>query len=446
MSKKIPCYYALGGLNFKNGFATSCPQQSDQLHILDNQLPSEFWNNEGFMIHRKELMAGKWCKGCHLGAEAEEADSIERMRHDFPADETFYNEETGAVDFKGLHHVELRFSNSCNMACLHCSQVYSSGWVSRLKRYEPTLEDHTHKLDQLTGAMHRATRDDDLSIDLPMSEMERIVDDLNNNFPNIEKIDFAGGEVLHQKQFFPCLERLAKHPNVENISLTFHTNFNARFDPVRLSELLEPFGKSSVKMSLDAGKNLYAYFRDGDWDVLKENVRKFNEINNFTRLEVVLTTSIYQIMDLPDIFQSFLELDVEDIDSSIVYTPPYLNPAIMMFHFPNEVLGDLEKARQLVKREKKRRERNRGDYANRRGYLKGKQYWKDIESSLRSIDRIEQYVLTHKPDYKHWEAFLVYRRKIDVLWKKDFNTSINNYKIDDNNQVYRAIGRTENVN
>ena len=74
------------------------------------------------------------------------------------------------------------------------------------------------------------------------------------------------------------------------------------------------------------------------------------------------------------------------------------------------------------------------------------QYWKDIESSLRSIDRIEQYVLTHKPDYKHWEAFLVYRRKIDVLWKKDFNTSINNYKIDDNNQVYRAIGRTENVN
>jgi len=446
MSKKIPCYYALGGLNFKNGFATSCPQQSDQLHILDNQLPSEFWNNKGFRTHRKELMSGKWCKGCHLCAEAEEADSIESMRHDYPADETFYNEETGAVDFKGLHHVELRFSNSCNMACLHCSQVYSSGWVSKLKRYEPTLEDHTLKLDQLTGAMHRSTSDDDLSIDLPMSEMERIVDDLNNNFPNIEKIDFAGGEVLHQKQFFPCLERLAKHPNIENISLTFHTNFNARFDPVRLSELLEPFGKSSVKMSLDAGKNLYAYFRDGDWDVLKENVRKFNEINNFTRLEVVLTTSIYQIMDLPDIFQSFLELDVEDIDSSIVYTPPYLNPAIMMFHFSDEVLGDLRKARQIVETEKKHREKNRSDYANRRGYLKGKQYWKDIESSLRSIDRIEQYVLSHKPDYKHWEAFLVYRRKIDALWKKDFNSSINNYKIDNNNQIYRAIREIENVN
>lgn len=443
---KISCFYALSGLNFKNGFATSCPQQSDQLHILDNQLPSEFWNNEGYRNHRKELMSGKWCKGCHLCAEAEDTDSIKSMRHDYPADETYYDAKTGHVDFKGLHHVELRFSNSCNMACLHCSQVYSSGWVSKLKRYEPTVEDHHHKLDQLTGAMHRASKDDDLSIDLPMGEMERIVDDLNNNFPNIEKIDFAGGEVLHQKQFFPCLERLANHPNAENINLTFHTNFNAKFDPVKLSKLLEPFGNSSIKMSLDAGKNLYSYFRDGDWEVLKENVRKFNEINNFTRLEVVLTTSIYQMMDLPDIFESFLELDVEDIDSSIVYTPLYLNPAIMMFHFKDEIMHDIAAARQIIKNAKATREANRADYENRRGWLKGKQYWKDIESSLRSIDRIEQYVLSHKPEYKHWEAFLVYRKKIDVLWKKDFNSSINNYQINENNLVYRSIGEQQNGN
>ena len=426
---KLPCYYALGGLNFKNGFATSCPQQSDQLQILDGQLPSEFWNNKGFRDHRKELMSGDWCRGCHLCKEAEEADSIKSMRHDYPADETYYDEETGAVDFKGLHHVELRFSNSCNMACLHCSQVYSSGWVSKLKRYEPTLEDHTHHLDQLTGAMHRDSKDDDLSIDLPMSEVERIVNDLNNNFPNIKKIDFAGGEVLHQKQFFPCLARLANHPNAENIELTFHTNFNAKFDPVQLSKLLEPFGKTGIKMSLDAGKNLYPYFRGGDWEVLKENVSKFNEINDFTKLEVVLTTSIYQMMDLPDIFESFLELDVEDIDSSIVFTPLYLNPALMMFHFKDEVMRDIEAARQIVKNAKATREANRADYENRRGYLKGSKYWKDIESSLRSIDRIEQYVLSHKPEYKHWEAFLVYRKKTDILWKQDFNSTFSKYKL-----------------
>jgi MoaA/NifB/PqqE/SkfB family radical SAM enzyme len=446
MSKKITCYYALGGLNFKNGFATSCPQQSDQLQILDGQLPSEFWNNKGFRDHRKELMSGDWCRGCHLCKDAEEADSIKSMRHDYPVDETYYDEETGAVDFKGLHHVELRFSNSCNMACLHCSQVYSSGWVSKLKRYEPTLEDHTHHLDQLTGTMHRESKDDDLSIDLPMSEVERIVNDLNNNFPNIEKIDFAGGEVLHQKQFFPCLERLANHPNAENIELSFHTNFNAKFDPVQLSKLLEPFGKTGIKMSLDAGKNLYPYFRGGDWEVLKENVRKFNEINDFTKLEVVLTTSIYQMMDLPDIFESFLELDVQDIDSSIVFTPGYLNPALMMFHFKDEVMRDIKAARQIVKNAKATREANHTDYENRRGYLKSSQHWKDIESSLRSIDRIEQYVLSHKPEYKHWEAFLVYRKKTDILWKQDFNSCITNYQIDENNLVYRSLGDNNMAN
>ena len=204
-----------------------------------------------------------------------------------------------------------------------------------LNDYVPDVEDHTHHLDQLTGTMHRESKDDDLSIDLPMSEVERIVNDLNNNFPNIEKIDFAGGEVLHQKQFFPCLERLANHPNAENIELSFHTNFNAKFDPVQLSKLLEPFGKTGIKMSLDAGKNLYPYFRGGDWEVLKENVRKFNEINDFTKLE---NSSLkFNSSVIFYIFKIFLELDVQDIDSSIVFTPGYLNPALMMFHFKDEV-------------------------------------------------------------------------------------------------------------
>ena len=55
---------------------------------------------------------------------------------------------------------------------------------------------------------------------------------------NIEKIDFAGGEVLFQKQFFPVLERLAQHPNAKNLYIFFHSNFNAPFNVVRLNELI----------------------------------------------------------------------------------------------------------------------------------------------------------------------------------------------------------------
>jgi hypothetical protein len=65
----------LGAINYKNGFVTSCPQQSDRLHLYtDTQIlkPSEIINSEGFKAHRKELMSGSWPIGCHLCIEAEE--------------------------------------------------------------------------------------------------------------------------------------------------------------------------------------------------------------------------------------------------------------------------------------------------------------------------------------------------------------------------------------
>ena len=61
-------------------------------------------------------------------------------------------------------------------------------------------------------------------------------------------------------------------PNAENILLSFHSNFNAKFDPIELSHLLKPFGKALIHISLDAGTNIYSYFRTGNWEVLKENI------------------------------------------------------------------------------------------------------------------------------------------------------------------------------
>ena len=82
---------------------------------------------------------------------------------------------------------------------------------------------------------------------------------------------------------------------------------NAKFDPVRLSELLAPFGRGLIHMSLDAGTNIYEYFRTGDWDVLKNNVEKFRAVDKKCELNIVCTTSAYQIMDIENVFESFME-------------------------------------------------------------------------------------------------------------------------------------------
>ena len=132
----LPCYYTIGGLNFKNGFVTSCPQQHEKMQILDDAwLPSEFYNNELFRKHRLEMMRGEWSAGCDMCEHVERDKAGKSMRQELDADLTHYNTETGEVDFAGLKTVEIRFSHSCNMACLHCSQVFSSGWMKKLKGY-----------------------------------------------------------------------------------------------------------------------------------------------------------------------------------------------------------------------------------------------------------------------------------------------------------------------
>lgn len=448
MADKILCPYALGAINYKSGVVTSCPQQSDHLHNYATTFilkPSDIINSEKFKEHRKELMSGVWPTGCHLCQEAE-AVGAKSMRQDFDRmpeiafDLDMYNEETGEIDFKAVKHVELRFSNSCNMACLHCSDVYSSGWMSKLKHYVPTKEDKDHKLIQLTREFHKKSKDEDLSISISIEEMETIVDDLNANFPNLIKIDFSGGEVLYQKQFFPCLRKLADHPNASEISLTFHSNFNARFDPEELANLLKPFRRPVIHMSLDAGKNIYPYFRTGQWEVLKDNVAKFRAFDKITELDIVCTTSVYQIMDIENVFESFMELDVDIISSSIVYTPRYLNPALMVLKFSEYVKEDLLKARNVITREHEKRMNALDEYKHRRTWDPHLQRFDDLKRAMEAIDDIEKYIFNYEPKESEWDAFMVYIRKTDEIWKHNFNDFMVNYKYIDG-----KIERVKNV-
>lgn len=407
----LPCYYALGGINFKNGFVTSCPQQSDQLVVLDQEyLPSRFFNSENFKQHRRDLMNGIWPSGCDMCERVECAGSGRSMRQEEPVNLKYYNDD-GSVDFRGLRTAEIRFSHSCNMSCLHCSQVFSSGWLSKLKRYESDSEDRQHQLHQLTGIMHRKSADDDLTMSISTERALEIVNDLNSNFPRLERVDFAGGEVLYQKQFFPTLEKLSEHPNARFMLVMFHTNFNADFDPIKLSNLLQKFGISRIMISVDAGPRLYPYFRQGNWQKLKDNIQSFRSVNKKTEINLVCTTGVYQIMEIKDIFAGFLTLDANHIDSSIIFTPDYLNPALMMLHYKEQTLKDIEETKQYIK-----------------NFDASKIHESAHRSALEAVENIEKYILNHNAQEKHWEAFKVYIRKSDSIWKQNFNDHIQNYK------------------
>jgi len=177
---------------------------------------------------------------------------------------------------------------------------------------------------------------------------------------------------------------------------------------------LQKFGLSRIMISVDAGPRLYPYFRQGDWQKLKSNIEAFRSVNKKTEVNLVCTTGVYQIMEIKDIFEGFLTLDANHIDSSIIFTPDYLNPALMMLHFKEQTLQDIAETKDFISNF---RVSNIRESATR--------------SALQAVENIEKYILNHKTEEKHWEAFKVYIRKSDSIWKQNFNDYIHNYKFVD---------------
>mgnify|MGYP003319075904 CR=1 FL=1 len=428
----ILCYYALGGINYKNGVITTCPRQANQLVFAhETILPSDIYNHKNFIQLRKKMYNDEWPSGCDTCEEMEK-NNLSSMRKDYHLDSNnvfhkhnlegpsekshvklmqCYDTNTHVVKNEGLKHVEFRFSTACNFSCLHCSKVYSSGWDKKLKNYIPDSETKLYDLRQLLGTEHRHGPNDKNEMSLTTKEALLIAEDLNENFPNIEFIDFAGGEVLYQKQFFPTLRKLSEHPNAKNMLISFHTNFNANFDLYELSDVLSKFNKSAIIISVDAGRTFYSYFRHGGtWDKLEQNIKEFKKYNDFTTIDVSCTTSIYQMFDLYDVFDSFFRLDCH-FDASIVQTPQYLDPSLIFHEFKEETLKDISKTDELITKNNNK--------------LKSR-YW---------FNYIINYIKNTKINYHHFNRFLIYRKKSDEIWKQNFNDYFQNYQIEDNELI-----------
>lgn len=415
----LDCFYSFHGLNYKNGYNTTCPTNTDELHKFDGSLPSQFWNSQGFRDFRLKLYEGQWPKGCHLCKDCER-DGLQSMRDDlrdflYPE---YFNPETGEMDPAGLFQLEVRFNNSCNMACLHCDTVYSSLWETRLKKYTPDEEDHDYNLYQLTKSRHKGSsvaKPNRLQVDL--EHTREIFEDMNKNFPNLTRYDCSGGEPLKQKHFLLSLEILAKHPNAENMTIMLYTNFNADFDVDRIYELFKPFKRIVLSTSIDAGKNIYPYFRDGSWEVLERNIKRVRELDKDNKkifMKGVITYSIYQLMDIEDVFRSVSTLNLDNIDAAPVQTPEYINPALIMKLYPKETKEDLKRTREFVE-----------------SLNDGNPHW----SIVNALNELESYTVETWIEDEWVQSFFKYRKKIDKLWGKNFNDHFPNYLITDNELV-----------
>ena len=135
-----------------------------------------------------------------------------------------------------IRSLDFRFSNLCNLKCRTCGPEFSSSWAKE------------------TG----------IDTVNPQNLSENAVDILKDQYQNIERIYFAGGEPLIMPEHFRTLNTLIDIGQAEKVTLFYNSNVSIlHYKNNDLLKYWQHFKKVTVGASIDAVGDRASYIRHG---------------------------------------------------------------------------------------------------------------------------------------------------------------------------------------
>ena len=209
------------------------------------------------------------CSGCYLQeANRKDPNSISSRR--------YYNREIGReflnIDKEfSLHHVDLRWTNQCNQACVYCSPLYSSKWATELGETIKSKKEARYKV------------------------KEYVFD----NVKQLRNVYLAGGEPMLMNENKEFLKLLLK----ENPDVTIRVNTNLSSTGTGVFQLLCEFKNVHWTISVESIEEEYEYIRyHGSWNDFLRNLKYIQTLNHkisFNMLYFILNyKSIFNCVDL----------------------------------------------------------------------------------------------------------------------------------------------------
>ena len=236
------------------------------------------------------------CSGCYLQ---------EKHRADLSSisSRLYYLKEIGPkTDLKlleqpkdfSLKHVDLRWTNSCNQACVYCGPGLSSKWAQEL------------------GVKVNSQKD----------VRKDVKDFVFENISNLQNVYLAGGEPMLMKENFEFLKLLKE----KNPDCTIRVNTNLSTTQTGIFDLLVSFPNVHWTVSVESLGQEYEYIRHhGSWYDFEKNlttIKKLKHKISFNMLHFILNyDSLFDCVD------HFRRLGFHDNSFIIgpLYTPTHLN-------------------------------------------------------------------------------------------------------------------------
>lgn len=170
-----------------------------------------------------------------------------------------------------LQILDLRWRNTCNLACVYCGPDLSSRWAQEIKKY-PKLPDE--------------------------EQIQKTKNWIFSRLNTIRHVYLAGGEPLLIKENLELLEILKKHR--PDIDIRINTNLINIDTPVFESLLDFPQVKWTVSVE-NMGEQFHYTRYPGDWSVFERNLKTLsglsNNINFNMTWSIVGAIEIFDCMD-----------------------------------------------------------------------------------------------------------------------------------------------------
>ena len=237
-------------------------QSKKNLEIKAQMLNKEFPNN---------------CAGCYF-QEKDRATSFENI-----SSRLYYAKELGPhinnnlLDNKNnfdLSHVDLRWTNHCNQACVYCSPEYSSKWATELGK---TIKSNKQAKDQVKKYVFK-------------------------NIKKLKNIYLAGGEPMLMNDNKEFLTLLLEH----NPDVHIRVNTNLSSTKTGVFQLLCKFKNVHWTVSVESMDKEYEYIRyHGSWKDFIKNLKHIQTLNHKISFNMLYFILNYKsIFDCIDYFKS----------------------------------------------------------------------------------------------------------------------------------------------
>ena len=295
-----------------NGDVKNCIMSKSKIGNIEEQNIENILSSKANIKIKKQMLGDKKpknCSGCYLQEQ-------DRKNLSSISSRLYYTKELGnfvdnslydQIENFSLHHVDLRWTNHCNQACVYCGPSYSSKWAQELgKKIKSNKESR-----------------------------KKIKDFVFKNIKKLKNVYLAGGEPLLMNENQEFLQFLLK----ENSSVNLRVNTNLSSTKTGVFDLLCKFKNVHWTISAEAIEKEYEYIRyHGSWKDFLQNLKQIQKLNH-----KITFNMLYFILNYQSIFTTinfFKEIGFHENSFIIgpLYTPEYLN----ILNLPDPMLNELK--------------------------------------------------------------------------------------------------------